>query len=172
MPEMKPIVKKVLESGLVDKHYAQLMEQWGYLPEGSTELVKTDALKGATKEQLQKLAEDIGNEVDKERALKETQLDLDKIRWPVEVTVLKKGEGDHLDGVAHKVPAVIDRMGRFYFRIQDVADVWFVPGYLITREVMNKDNGARAIVKELILEKDVLYIGEQPVCIQVTTTPV
>lgn len=166
MPEMKPIVKKVLESGLVDKHYAQLMEQWGYLPEGSTELVKPEALRGATKDQLLKLAEDIGNEVDKERTLKETQLDLDKIRWPTEVSVYD----DKGTGLAWKVPAVIDRMGRLYFRIQDVRDVWFVPGFVINRKTMNQELGVETESREKILEKDVLYVGDQPVCIQVTTT--
>ena len=164
MPEMKPIVKKVLESGLVDKHMAQLMEKWGYLPEGATELVKQDALKGATKDQLQALAEDIGNEVDKERTLKETQLDLDKLRWPTEVT-LELEDQKHI----YQVPAVIDRMGRLYFRIQDVKDVWFVPGNFLTREVPNLETGGRSVQKEQILEKDVLYVGEQAVCIQVST---
>ena len=50
---LKPVVEKVLASGLVDKNTAKLMEIWGYLPDGASDKVKEDKLKNATKEQVQ-----------------------------------------------------------------------------------------------------------------------
>jgi hypothetical protein len=167
MNELKPLVKKVLESGLVDKNMAELMEKWGNLPEGAASLVKDDSLKNATKDQLMKLAEEIGTEVDKERTLKETQLDLDQIRWPTVVTI----RTNNYEHVAWQVPAVIDRMGRLYFRIQDAKEEWFVPGYNIHRKGVSPQNGYESPIYEVVTEKSVLYVGELPVCIQVTVVP-
>lgn len=168
---MKELTKKVLESGLVDQKTVELMEKWGTLPEGSAELAKDPKLKDATKADLLKFAEEIGYEVEKRAKLHESMLDLDKIRWPTSVSVhMLRGDRSDLNHsalVADSVSCVIDRMGRFYFRFQDVDSRWFVPGYLIRRH--------NAAQMEEILESDVLYIGEQPVCVQVTTrsiTPV
>lgn len=160
---MKPLMEKVLKSGLVEKHTAEMMERWGFLQPESSELVNQDALQGATKEQLHKLAEEIGNEVEKERTLRETQLDLDKIRWPTEVSIYP---GNGIPTTIKGIQAVIDRMGRLYFRIQDVKKEWFIPGQCISRKVSGKD------VDERIIEVDVLYVGDQQVCVQVSTTPV
>ncbi len=168
---MKELTKKVLESGLVDQKTVELMEKWGTLPEGSAELAKDPKLKDATKADLMKFAEEIGYEVEKRAKLHESMLDLDKIRWPATVTVLSL-HGDRSDlsqatQVVGDVSCVIDRMGRYYFRYQDVSPGWFVPGYIIRRY--------NASQPEEILESDVIYIGEQPVCVQVTTrsiTPV
>lgn len=156
---MKPIVEKVLESGLVDRATAQLMEQWGYLPDGSADKVKEDALKGATQATLRDLANNLAVEVEKEHALRETYLDLERIRWPADVVGITIGSGEVEVALAGKLPAVMDRMGRYYFRIQDVKEEWFVPGYILHREK----------AEEKILQSQVLYIGEQGVCIQVTT---
>lgn len=157
---MKPIVEKVLESGLVDKATAQLMEQWGYLPAGSVDKVNEDKLKNATQETLKALANDLAIEVEKEHALRETYLDLERMKWPVSNITLKKAtreDGDPL--LAKNLAAVVDRMGRYYFRIQDVKQEWLVPGYYLIRE-----SG-----EEKILQSQVLYVGEQGVCIQVST---
>ena len=152
---MKPIVEKVLKSGIVDRGMVELLERWGSLPEGSSELLKNETLKDATKEQLQKFAEDLANEVATAHALKETNLDLDRLRWPVEVAVLDQYKSQ----IAGKVTAVIDRMGRYFFRIQDVKKEWFVPGFVIVR----------GDSKETILESDALFVGSEAVAIQVTT---
>jgi hypothetical protein len=158
---MKPIVEKVLSSGLVDKATAQLMEQWGYLPEGSADKVNEDKLKNATQETLTKLANDLATEVEKEHALRETYLDLERLRWPVSNISISKPSGVAGESIslADKLVAVVDRMGRYFFRIQDVKQEWFVPGYYLVRE-----SG-----EEKILQAQVLYVGEQGVCIQVTT---
>jgi len=158
---MKPIIEKVLSSGLVDRSTAQLMEKWGYLPEGSADKTKEDALKNATHEVLTNLANDLATEVEKEHALRETYLDLERLKWPVSFTGIYKprpGQDEVIAGTSSLI-AVVDRMGRYYFRIQDVKEEWFVPGYLIMK-------GAE---KEKILQAQILYIGDQGVCIQVTT---
>ncbi len=53
---MKELTKKILESGLVDKTTAKLMEKWGQLEEGSSELVDHHAL---TRKTLEDFIEDI-----------------------------------------------------------------------------------------------------------------
>jgi hypothetical protein len=152
---MKPIVEKVLKSGIVDRGMVELLERWGNLPEGSVELLNNETLKNATREQLQKFAEDLANEVSKAHDMRETNLDLDRLRWPVEVSVLDQ----YKSCIADKVTAVIDRMGRYFFRVQDVKKEWFTPGFTIVR----------GNSKETILESDTLFIGSDAVAIQVTT---
>lgn len=159
---MKTLVEKMLNSGLVDKATAKIMEQWGLLPEGSVDKTKEDALKNATKEELLKLAEDLATEAERAHLIRETSLDLDRIRWPAEVNIIAKGEY-----VAQSVQAVVDRMGRYYFRSQDVQPEWFVPGYVVKRKVA--EGNALTFTEEYITESQMLFVGEQPVCIQVTT---
>lgn len=156
---MKPIVQKVLESGLVDKATAQLMEQWGYLPDGAADKVDEDKLKNATQETLTKLANDLATEVEKEHALRETYLDLERIRWPAAIDAISKPMPGQNEVIASNLISVVDRMGRYYFRLQDVDKEWFVPGYFLKR---NGDD-------EKILQAQVLYVGDQGVCMQVTT---
>jgi hypothetical protein len=181
---LKPVQKKVLESGLIDKAMAELMEKWGNLPPGSAELVNENALKDATQETLTKLADDLATEVEKEHVLRETYLDLERIRWPATVTVLRppsQAEAAAADSqglqvtakvVVPNLDAVMDRMGRYYFRIQDVVEDWFIPGLVLSRNVPSQRNPhALEIRFETILQKQVLYSGEQKVCLQVTTEP-
>lgn len=159
--ELKPVQKKILSSGLIDRSMAELMEKWGNLPSGSASLVpKDDAFKNATREFLYKFSEDLAGEVEKEHVLRETYLDLKMIRWPAVVTVNSTTEAI----VALNLAAVVDRMGRYYFRIQDVDKEWFVPGFTIsTMSNMKK-------FAETILESQILYDGSVPVCIQVSTS--
>lgn len=184
---LKPVQEKVLESGLVDKSVAELMEKWGLLPQGAAELVdqaKVDALKNATKETLFKLADDLATEVEKEHALRETYLDLERLRWPAVVDILRPPSGEEQAAADSQglnisarvlvgdVDAVMDRMGRYYFRIQDVEEDWFVPGYVFSRKIKSRKNPLAVEIRfETILQKQVLYTGEQKVCIQVTTEP-
>ncbi len=150
----------------------ELLEKWGNLPEGSTELIKNETLKNATKEQLQKFAEELGEEVAKEHILKETQFDLDRIRWPTKVSVLEAT--GVIPGPAESVydiPAVMDRMGRLYFRIQDVKEEWFVPGFSMNRKAFNKESGLEEMVEEVILEATPLFSGDQKIAVQVTSAP-
>ena len=157
---MKELTKQILESGLVDEATAALMEKWGTLPEGSTELTKNKDLESATREELMKLGQRLGDALDKERRLKETMLDLNQLRWPTSVNIFDENASHE---VARYVTCVIDRMGRFYFRPQDVKREWFVPGYVFCRTENTK------MPAETILEVSELFVGDQVAAIQVST---
>lgn len=168
MNEVKPLSETILKSGLVDKSMARMLEHWGHLPSGAADLVPEDEdhLKKATKAELNKLVDDISGEVEKARLLKESQFDLDRLRWPTKVGVRnEKGEV-----IAAQLPAVIDRMNRLYFRIDEVKEEWFVPGFTLSREAVDKEiPGCVKIVESIITESTVLYFGEQSVCLQVSS---
>ena len=164
---MSDLIKKVLESGLVDEATARLMEKWQTLPEGSAELAagKAESLAAVTQEVLMKLAEDVGEEVDKQRQLRETVLDLQNLKWPVSaMTVDRRGD------VQTFVSGVMDRHGHFFFRPQDVMKEWFVPGYTLCRQVANSPSVLEpGTLSETITEVTELFIGDQVVAIQVST---
>lgn len=161
---MKPLVEKMLKSGLVDKHTAEIMERWGQLPDGSADLVPKENLKNATKEQLSKLVEEIAEEVEVEDRIRETTLDLNAIRWPMPVSFIIKQTNGFDSVVARNLSAVIDRMGRLFFRAPDVRQEWFVPGYFLE---LNVPFSERPVRKE-VLEVTPLFVGEQTVAIQVS----
>lgn len=158
---LKPIQKTILKSGLIDKHMAQILERWGNLPPGSADLVNDDALKNATREQLTKLAEEIG-EIVEDTKLKETALDLNALRWPVLIGRIFSSKGNSTTIIKTGITAVVDRMGRLYFRAQDVKEEWFVPGYYIEREVHGDQ------VRDQIREVSPLFVGDQVVAYQVS----
>jgi len=164
---MKPLTEKILKSGLVDKHMAQMLQKWGNLPDGAADLIPdNDPFKDATRDQLTKLAEEIGDEVDKARVLKESQLDLDKLRWPTKVDLFDEKE----KLVISQHPALIDRMNRLYFRMEDIKQEWFVPGYRIRRFRNDLDQpGCVKPVDGRVMESTVLYADDQPVCLQVSS---
>lgn len=163
--QMKPLVEKVLSSGLVDKATAELMEVWGYLPGGAAEKVNEDALKDATQEKVANLARELAVEVEKEHSLRETYLDLERIKWPAQVRLNPpSGVSPGVLLPLSLMNAVVDRMGRYYFRIQDVNPEWFVPGFTLSQTTPTGD-----LKYERIYQSQVLYIGEQGVCVQVST---
>ena len=166
---MKPIVEKILNSGIVDKGSVKLLETWGYLSEGASNLVNDEKLKNATEKELTSFAEELADEIEKEHHIRETHLDLERIRWPTTVNVFK---GDltapKLELLASQVIATMDRMGRYYFRIDDVKKEWFVPGYCFERQVSGEGVSVE-IRQETILESQQLFINDQPICWQVTT---
>ena len=157
---MKPLTEKFLASGMLDKATVRIMEQMGLLPEGSTDKTKEDALKDKTKAELVKLADDLMGEVEKANLIRETSLDLDRLRWPAEISVQSNTD----EFVVTKVQSVMDRMGRYYFRTQDVEEAWFVPGYVLLRQMPNG-----SLKREMIVEAQTLYIDTTPVCVQVAT---
>ena len=156
---MKPIVEKMLSSGLIDKATTRIMEQWGLLPDGSVDKTREDALKHATQAELMRLAEDLATEVEKAHVMKETSFDLDRLKWPVQVGISSVGSAPKA------ASGVIDRLGRYYFRVQDVELEWFVPGYTLTRTDQMLDYAHH----EMITEAQFLYIGDEAVCVQVST---
>lgn len=70
---MKPLTKKVLESGLVDKHVARMFEQWGQLEPGSADMV---GRRRVTENSLQAFVSDIEDLVEAPPEMHETVLDL------------------------------------------------------------------------------------------------
>lgn len=162
---MKAITEKMLRSGLIDGAMVQVMEKMGMLEEGASEMVKEEALKNAPIPVLHKFADDMAELLEREHAIKETMLDLKAIKWPVSVTV-KTNDGHTLVNEAYKsvkdVPAVMDDMGRYYFRYEDAQKSWFVPGYLLSRVIAGK------LTEDTISESQVLYTNEEPVCYQVS----
>ena len=162
---MKPFVEKMLQSGLVDKATTKLMEQWGLLPEGAYDRTQEDALKNATRDVLSKLADDLLLEAEKASLLRETSLDLDRLRWPATVNIVSN-KSEYL---VQDLQCVMDRMGRYYFRHQDVRTEWFVPGYVLFRRIA--DGNMVTFSKEMITESQVLFINEAAVCVQVSTKP-
>jgi hypothetical protein len=156
--EIKPLTKKILESGIIDESMAAIMERWGALPEGAAALAANKDIEHATKAQLIKLADEVGDEVEKALRLRESMLDLDKLKWPVTVTV-RAPEGLV---IPEAVTALIDRVGRYYFRAQDIGAQFLVPGYVIVN--------FPSLSEETILEVTELYVGEDVAAIQVSTT--
>lgn len=167
-PDIKPLSQTILKSGLVDKSMARMLEHWGHLPSGAADLVPEDEdhLKKATKAELDTLVEDISVEVEKARILKESQFDLDRLRWPTKVDLYDEKE----KLVLSKHPALIDRMNRLYFRMEDIKQEWFVPGFRIRRFRNDLDQpGCVKPVDGRVTECTVLYADDQPVCIQVSS---
>ncbi len=70
---MKPLTKKVLEAGLVDKHVAIMFEKWGQLESGSSEIVAREDL---TKQSLEHLIDEIDELIDRRTETKETRLEI------------------------------------------------------------------------------------------------
>lgn len=162
---MKPLTEKMLSNGIIDKATAELMEKMGLLAPGSAEKVNEDAMKNATLETLKKFTDDVHDLMEKDRVIRETRLDLERIRWPVVVDIHRVVDG--FEVVATMVEGVIDRTGRYYFRAQDVEADWFVAGYEIARHVSSKKPRSA----EVITEKTVLYVGDEAVCLQISTMP-
>lgn len=160
---MKPIAKKILEMGLVTQDMAELMEKWGYLPPGSAERFK-EFMEVLPKGDVNKWAEELADELGKEHQVRETNLDLSRLKWPVTLSIKTKEKKQ----VAYQINGVIDSFGRYYFRIQDVKETWFVPGYKICRDNPGEgiENGTG--LQETISEKQILYLDDVPVCLQVT----
>lgn len=73
---MKSVTKKILESGLVDKHVAAMLARWGTIEQDDAHSVGRQSFE--TKEQLEAFAEELEELLDKEEAtMRETPLD-----WP------------------------------------------------------------------------------------------
>ncbi len=163
-PNLRPLTQKVLESGLVDRQTVKMLEAWKYLPSGSSDEVKEDALKNATREQVIALAEELGEELEKQSLIRETSLDLRDMKWPVTVSIYKTGdEWPSRALLVQSVSAMMDRMGRYYFQINSVKEEWLVPGYQFER----MEKGGHVL--ETLTERQQLFTGDQPICWQVST---
>lgn len=164
---MSTFVDRILGSGLIDKTTVRLMEQWGYLPEGSVEKVREEALKSATRETLIKMADSLDVLLEEEMLsrIKATNLDLRLLRWPDVVSIYRgdRTKENALSNrvlVAENITAMKDRFGRYYFPASDCKEVWFSPGFFVVRK-----NGKA----EEVMESQMLFLEDSPVCIQVST---
>jgi hypothetical protein len=162
--ENASLKEKILSSGLVDRHTAEMLERWGYLQPNDAERVDEDALKDATQNQLYKLAEDIAEVIDRDKVIRETNLDLKRLKWPTVVSIFNSSLKMEVT-IAENIDALIDSLGRLYFRIQDIDPDWFVPGYIIERQT------SRGPVRETVTEASTLYTGEDPIAFQVSVSP-
>lgn len=168
-PEVSKLTKELLQSGLIDESMVAMMERWGTLPEGSTQYVNNDALKEVTRAELTQLTERIATEVEKRRLLKETNLDLNRLKWPVNVYIsdtsvrLRKDDWMAYLKAAHpRFTAMRDRMGRYFFRPDDlrITHTKVVPGHFL----INVDTGDEEVVAEI----SELFVGDQVAAIQVS----
>jgi len=157
---MSEIINKVLRSGLIDKHTAELMEKYGLLDPDTAGLVMGDHVTNLTKDQMQKLAEELALVVEREHKIKETYLDLERIRWPARVSVALDGQEEALPRKTSFIDCVMDRHGRYFFRYQDVDPSWFIPGRRLFRDGF--------ATHEMVVEATPLFIEDKPVAIQVT----
>ena len=147
---MKEILKKILESGLVDKHVARLMEKWGMLPQGAEEQVRT-----ATKTQFNELMEEISDLVYEDK--KETIIEVfTKDKVIVEFSVADEGPVITLHGY-------IDRLGTFYFDIGICKEEWFAAG---TELCVPEFTGEPVYT---VTGRQILYKDDVPVCIAINT---
>lgn len=183
-PAVSALTKTMLESGIIDEGFAALLEAWGYLPDGATKYVNNDALKMATRSSLKKLAEKIGDAVEKSRELRETRLDIDQMKWPMQVYLrqLKSSEitRSEISATSHtlvtKAPyirpapitALVDKLGRFYFQPNTIKEAWFVPGETIISHQVADERNYITEIGHLVEEAQFLYSGEAKLAFQVS----
>ena len=106
---MKPIVEKILKSGLVSKHTAALMERWGSLEAGAVEMVGEEDLREASEEALVRFAEDIDTLIESDRhRLLETRMAID-LSSPLLATT------EYPDGIKKTIVLFKDPMGHYLF---------------------------------------------------------
>jgi len=138
------------------------------LPKNSTSVVNEETLKNATREQLLKLTEELANVVVEHQKVRETSLDINKLKWPTIIEIVVNRENSSPKAVITKqIPALIDTVGRLFIRYDEVKESWFRPGFILERKA-HKGVDKKITITEVILESDIFYVGEKPVCIQLT----
>lgn len=113
---MKPLTKRILEAGLVDKHAAKMFESWGQLEPGDSDLV---GRKMVTETGLRAFIDDIEQLTEPDDEMKETRLDIRVTQPPVTLLYVKTG---------NYIAAIEDEMGRFL-----IGSAW---GFLVPGEVL------------------------------------
>ncbi len=137
---MTPLVKKILESGLVEKHAAALLERWGSLEPGSVDLVGKRQL---TEKNLEQFVEEIDALISPDQPVHETRLEATSGR-KVELTIRGKkyrGVVDEMerlilqDGVVLVRGEEIEIEGLGIWIVEDVAAIYvgdILTGYQLT----------------------------------------
>jgi hypothetical protein len=148
---MKDIVKKVLEAGLVSKHTALLMEKWGTLDRGASDLVDSENIHEMSEKTLLRFVEDIEALIERERdSVRETALSI-RMANPFQVS-LSRSSGIRVPYVVFK-----DEMGRFIF--PSYAHEEISEGDIFTRVT----TGEKWKVTEVVP----LYVGEDLCAVRV-----
>ena len=155
---MKELTKKILESGLVDEHVARMMERWGQLDDGASDLV---GRKKVTKQTLVEFAEEIDTLVENGLVdLRETRLDIDakvvtSVSFPSSSVLFK---------------AYIDSLGRVIFPVNPGLKK-LQPGseFLIcTGKKVGEDGEESVWVLCTVLDTEYLFHGDLLTALQVT----
>lgn len=163
---MKELTRKILESGIVDKHVARLMERWGQLDDGASDLV---GKKRVTRQTLEEFIEDLEQTVeDQVGKLRETSLDLyvngDLVAfWP------------HLDKKV-SARAHVDLMGNIIIQSKFMQPSWgFVRGDVIElltvrigRSVGKPTSIEDALKAYRILDVNSIYEGEKAIAFRLS----
>lgn len=137
---MKELTKKILESGLVDKHTTRAMEKWGLLDEGASDLVGKRKI---TEKSFEEFAEDIEVLLEKEQGqVRETQFEV-SVTGPFK---LKAGD--------YKAACYRDVFGRYLINDPNIDP--FVRGEWI--EIDGKEME--------LLDVEVLFKGDSPAAVQ------
>ena len=150
---MKQIVKKILEAGLVEKNAVLLMEKWGQVDRGSSELVGTKDLRATTEEAFTRFAEEVEALIEKERE------ELRESRLAIQVGDPFLGSWATQAGIGGEIVRGVvlykDEMDNFLFPVSE--DKFITPGATL-----------RVGEEEFtVLEKHKLFVGQQPYVIQV-----
>lgn len=159
---MKPIVKKILEAGLVDKHIALLMEKWKSVDDGAAELVGKEDIRKASESSLLQFAEEIEQLLDESRSLHETKLSI-TVKEPFAITWVLVSEPSSTPASA----SLIDRVGTQAVVFRDeMGNFVFPPGQELMLRAGNRfrlSDGAVWSVVDFIP----LFVGEQKYAYQV-----
>lgn len=144
---MKELTKKVLESGLIDKHVAQMFEKWGQLEPGATELAGKHKV---TKDTLQQFADEIEDLLDYKKDIHETRLEV-RVKPPIILFSIKNGS----------FSAAVDELDRLIVS----PEVFFEKGDKIYPINVSPPNDDEAWI---VLDVEFLYQNEDLVAYQVT----
>lgn len=141
---MKPLVKRVLEAGLVDKHTAQMLERWGQLDQGAADLVGQKQL---TEKTLTQFVEELDELMETEKeTYKQTTLDVFVTSPPITLT---NPNGD-------RYSAIFDEMGHLLINPK----LRLIPG-----DILLEEDGEGVYT---ILEVEKIFRNERVVALMVT----
>jgi len=79
---MKPLVRKILEAGIIDKHVTLMFERWGQLDKGSEDLI---GKKNVSHQTMAEFADEIETLLETDLEMKETRLEVPVTKPPIEL---------------------------------------------------------------------------------------
>lgn len=143
---MKQLTAKLIESGLIEKATITMLERWGQLEPGTSDLVKRRELTEST---LRQLAEDIDEFLNDNEKIKETRFDINITEPPTNLFNPNNGT----------FSAVKDESGRYIVG----PNVKAIPGDFIWAP---QDDGKYPTLR--VLDITPLYSGESVIAQQLT----